>query len=329
MMYNQNMSIEQSPLAPEQVEYRRMQSRIEKMLANPDHLESMKLDSVATFSRLGLDLERSVSLFDEMKQILQTAFAKGKDLVTTETEIMNHFANIKVGEKNLIEILDDKLAARANIIFAQVKPYLESEKGDVLDFGAGDMQVTQRLQDDCNLTITGTDVRDYRKPVKSNPVSYVHYDGKHLPFEDRKFAATLATNVLHHAGETADHAGSESNENALRELCRVTADKIVVIETVPDPAYVEKDKDAAMERTFWNDYLYNRLFHNANVPVPGRYETAEDWPQRFRDHGWTLQKVEHLQYDQPTIRDYHILYIFVPTGAESSQKLQSIRDAIA
>lgn len=59
-----------------------------------------------------------------------------------------------------------------------------------------------------------------------------------------------------------------------------------------------------------NDYLYNRLFHNADVPVPGTFETPEGWGSRFAKYGWKVKHSENLGEDQKTIKDTHHLLVF-------------------
>ncbi len=83
-----------------------------------------------------------------------------------------------------------------------------------------------------------------------------------------------------------------------------------------------------MQRTFWNDYLYNRGFHDADVPVPGRFETREGWHDRFHKHGWTVTQAVDLGYDQPTIRDYHVLYVLKRSSDVEGRTRSETRGAI-
>lgn len=298
------------PDSENRTEHVRLRQRLESILGNPEYLEDAKEDSVSTFKALGLSEEIASSLFEQVHKLMISGIAEQKTLPEIEREVLMHFKTVMIDGKNLVEILDEKLSERARIIYEQLAPHMKSIEGPALDFGAGDLQVTQKLQDDLGLHITGTDIREYRKLGAEKPVPFVTYDGEKLSFANREFEAAVATNVLHHAGETEDGTlSAKDNETAVRELCRVAERKLIVIETVPDPELVAQDKARAMERTFWNDYLYNRLFHSADVPVPGRYETLEGWPARFQKHGWTVVHTEALGYDQPTIRDFHVLYV--------------------
>ncbi len=173
-------------------------------------------------------------------------------------------------------------------------------------WGAGDGRVTQLLSGTgVSLAgIVGYDVRDYR--AKSVTVPILQFDGEHVSCPDGHYYAGLMTNVAHHEAD---------NGKILRELARVIRPgcRLVVIETVPI-----SDDPAEFERTFVGDYVYNRLFHLADVPVPGTYETKEGWIRRFEEVGFVLvddddfgsPPLVDLGYDQPTIRDWHVLYVF-------------------
>ena len=303
------MSVENTDLLPECREHTNMLKRVLAIFENELLATVACEDATHTFTALGLEQERARELFAYIQNIFFSVFCENLPLPDIEQKILARFASTKIGDRNIVQILDEKLADRAEIIYSQISPHLQNIHGKALDFGAGDLQVTQMLQDRDGLEIQGVDVRYYRKQGAMNPVGFTLYDGNTLSFNDRYFAVSVATNVLHHAGETDDGPRSQNNEQALSELCRVTRQKLVIIETVPDPDYYAINAKGAMERTFWNDYLYNRLFHNADVPVPGRYETLEGWPARFNKYGFRVISTIPLAYDQPTIRDYHVLYV--------------------
>ena len=289
----------ESALNPEKsAELKSMKDRIEGALASPEVREQVAGDFAYTFRQLGLNQTEAGALCEEI--FLRLGEPKSLDLI--EQEILSRFSQITVGEespgKNLIEVLHTKLADRAKIIFEQVKDYLEGLKGKVLDFGAGDGQVTQLLKDELGLDIYGADVRNYKE--KHATVPFMQFDGHRLPVVDGTFEAGLMTNVAHH---------EKFNQRILDELSRTVTDKLVIIETVPVGAS-EEEIATDRERTFMNDYLYNRLFHNADVPVPGTYETPEGWKSRFSSLGWALEEEKNLGIDQPTIKDTHHLLVF-------------------
>jgi len=292
----------EADITPEKAEeLKTMKDRLMGAFGDPEVKEKIDNDFAYTFMQLGLDEAAAKELCGEVTAALS---GEGR-LDAIEAKMLDRFTNIYVGDKdgdkkNLVDILHEKLKGRAELIASQVRPYFEDVRGKVFDYGTGDGQVAQRLHDDpgLHLDIEGGDVRDYKAPGVTIPVKI--FNGKHVDCPDGHYEAALMTNVAHH---------EKHNEAIIEELTRIAGRKLVVIETVPTGRSDEEIKKDA-ERTFANDYLYNRLFHNADVPVPGTYETPEGWEARFKAHGWKVVRSEDLGYDQPTIRDIHHLLIF-------------------
>ncbi|MBK4736270.1 hypothetical protein [Noviherbaspirillum pedocola] len=82
--------------------------------------------------------------------------------------------------------------------------------------------------------------------------------------------------------------------------------RAVVIETVPLGA-TEQEAQANLPLTFLNDYFYNRLLHDADIPVPGGFETIKSWARRFEGMGFMVRDLVGLGIDQPLIRDPHCI----------------------
>ena len=275
-----------------------MKKRIEQSLNNTEVREKVNADFSYTFEQLGLSKDEANNLCENIFKLLLS----NRPLTIIEQEALRIFKNIKLTneskEQNIIEILHEKLMDRAKIIASQVSPHLAGIKDKVIDYGAGDGQVTQILHDNLGLDIEGVDVRLYKASNITIPIKL--FNGGRVDVKDEEYSAGLLTNVLHHEKE---------NEKILNELDRIVKNKLVILETVPvgnTEEAMEQDKD----RTFMNDYLYNRLFHSADVPVPGTFETPQKWIERFSRHGWRLDSEEDLGFDQPTIKDRHYLLVF-------------------
>ena len=278
-----------------------MKERVTRCLEDNDILSKVTEDFKLTFSMLIGDIDKASIVAEYVIESLK----EDKSLQEIEDKILNYFQEYKVIEndknKNLVEILEERLKGRADLIFEQIKPYLEDVNGYVLDFGAGDGQVSQKIKDELDLDVSACDVRDYKLDNVEVPFLSIG-DKSRLEVEDDYFSTIVITNVLHH---------EKNNQDIIKELYRLLkpGGKLIVIETVP-VGKSEKEIENDRERTFMNDYLYNRLFHNANVPVPGTYETPAGWIKRFEDAGFKLQHSENLGVDQPTIQDTHHLIVF-------------------
>ena len=200
---------------------------------------------------------------------------------------------------SLTDKINKMFTGRAQTIFNQITPHLNGTKGIVLDFGAGDGQITQLIRT-AGYGVVGIDPRNYALSHLTAPV--YQFDGIRSHFNDKVFETSIATNVLHHEAE---------NERCLNELDRLTQRKLIIIETVPvgaTPEDIDKDK----LRSFMNDYFYNRLLHDPtfDVPVPGTYETPQGWIDRIEKYSWKTTVSIDLGVDQPIIQDTHHLLVF-------------------
>lgn len=269
--------------------------KLKEALSDPETLEKVKSDFTAVFEELGLNSDNAENLYKEIADTLKT----GDNLEGIENKIFEKLNLVEAGEgKNLVENLSQKLSERARIIASQVAPHLKDIKGKVLDFGTGDGQVAQFLKDDLKLQIEGADIKNYKAPGVFVPIKI--FDGDHLDVPDNSYEAALLTNVLHHELD---------NEKIIYELSRIVSKRLVILETIPD-GKTEEEMQGDFDRTFMNDYLYNRLFHHADIPVPGTYETPINWIARFAKYGWRVNFEKDLGFDQPIIRDRHYLLVF-------------------
>lgn len=272
-------------------EITKMQRRLQAALTDMTVLPLVHADLIHTFNNLGLNAEHDGTIGRIVTDITETT-----DLEATERKIFAELKRLKVGGVSVTDILDEKMKDRAHIIYEQVSKFFRQDES-VIDWGCGDGQVTNHVYHHITRNIEGYDVCNY--PAPGIAVSIKQFDGEFIPVSVGFFNAGLMTNVAHHEAD---------NAKILRELARIirTGGRLVVIETVP-----VKDEPEEFERTFVGDYVYNRLFHQADVPVPGTYETEEGWVRRFAEVGFDLEELDGttnptpLGYDQPTIRDWH------------------------
>lgn len=197
---------------------------------------------------------------------------------------------------SFIDAIGPKLAGRGQLIFRQIEPYLRDMRGkEILDFGAGGGLVTAEIRSKISPHTVGIDVRPYGDGI-------IQYDGRHAPFASDSFDCIVVTNVFHH---------EKDNQQCLDEVHRLLkpGGKLIVIETVPTGS-TEEEAQKDLGRTFLIDFTYNRLFNDADIPVPGTFETALGWTRRFAESGFEKPDViVHLGFDQEIVPDWHVLYV--------------------
>jgi ubiquinone/menaquinone biosynthesis C-methylase UbiE len=271
----------------------RMQQRLHTALNDQRVYEFVYDDFMHTMIQLGL-----TKAHRNMVGLILSNLAMATDLLDIERQIHSDFENILIGRLTLSDVLEEKMKDRARIIYGQVWKFFDS-KQQIIDWGCGDGMVTDQIYHHITHNIEGFDVRNYR--ARGIVVPTNQFDGAHVPVMDGHYTAGLMTNVAHHEAE---------NAKILTELARIIrpGGTLVVIETVP-----VSDDRIQFERTFVADYIYNRLFRDADIPVPGTYETESGWVKRFQEVGFELSPPRKvgipnptpLGYDQSTIRDWH------------------------
>lgn len=267
-----------------------IQNRLIEGLSNTQIRGSVHDDFVDTFTSIGMEEADAMEFADRVIELIQA----GATLEETEAKMQELFTATAVEEVPFRQKLEAAMRNRENIIVGQVSPLLEGVAGKVVDYGAGSGKVAQGVHDKLGLDVEGYEVSDFKSPDVTIPV--IKFDGRHLPVEEGHYEAGIVTNVLHHEA---------NNEDILNELTRAVRSRLVVIETVP-----AEDTPESREQCFATDAFWNRFFFNANVPVPGTYETPERWIERFESKGWKCTHSESLGYDQPAVRDIHHLFVF-------------------
>jgi hypothetical protein len=280
--------------APDTPDNREITRRLKAAAAQPTILSRCTADYVSSFTRLGIEptaaTHLAVRVFDAIKH--------EPTLADIEHKVHDLFAQTTVGQEPFLHTIDTSMTGRADIIYDQIAPHFKGITRRVVDYGAGDGQISQRIRDRLKLTVDAYDVNPFDSPATAIVVH--KFDGKRLPAPNSHYQAALLTNVMHH---------EKNNQQIIDELTRTVTERLVIIETVPvgnTPEEIQQDA----ERTFVNDCFWNRLLHIANIPVPGTYETPQGWIDRIEPLGWDCVHSENLGVDQPTIADTHHLLVF-------------------
>ncbi len=268
-----------------------MQRKLKAAIKVPGVANRFKGDLVIAFTSLGMSHRKALALAAEMVRRVQQM----KNVEMTETTARNYLSWQKMGNMKFPEAFTEGLASRAQIIFNQVSSYLSNMKGRGIDFGCGRGEVTQMLCTRLGLDMYGCDARQYLFEGARFP--FAISDDQGVCYQDHFFSGGLMTNVLHH---------EVNNEIILAQLHRIIkpGGHLVVIETVP-----AHDTEVDFALTLLNDWFYNRVPYDADVSVPGTFETKENWVKRFGSSGFTIRSAPvELGFDQPLIQDFHVLY---------------------
>ena len=117
-------------------------------------------------------------------------------------------------------------------------------------------------------------VLDVVKPgFQKAPV--VIYDGVRMPFDNKSFDSSLLITVLHHI---------EDQESVLREACRVTRKRIIVVE----------DLYRHSLGRFWT-ILRDRFYNFEWIGHPCGFRTQEEWTVLFNKLGMKLERFEAVK----------------------------------
>lgn len=273
--------------------YKMMNERVINACCGIDVRRRVHADYVYTFEKIGLAGAVANGLAEEVLAVL----GDNGDLMDKEKKIHAHLKSI-----GFLDAVTRVRSDRTGVVMSQIRSYLSDVTGEIIDFGAGDGRLAQRITDELNKQVRGVEVAQY-KPIAGQTVNISLFDGRKVEAAAGEFEAGICINVLHH---------DPDSDKILDELTRIVSKRLVIIETVPEGATcheIEQDK----ERVFMNDYLSNRIIHGAlcgaDIPVPGTYDTHEGWAERLRIRGFYVIKSVDLGYDQPTIKDRHHLIV--------------------
>jgi len=165
-----------------------------------------------------------------------------------------------------------KRLKRAQRIARFVYPHLST--GDmVLDFGCGDMLISEQVKLLRSINIYGIDV--IRTPQSHR--SSIVYLGPTIPFKSKSFDATVCSFVLHHIDDV---------EPALSECIRVTKRRLLILEDVYTNAtelLTLKGLDTLGKLSRWS------------INLPYNFRTEEGWVKLFHAHQLKVVGVQSIR----------------------------------
>ena len=195
--------------------------------------------------------------------------------------------NTSVG-KYAGRLVSHGLRNRSNRIFGYIAPFIGT--GDsVLDLGCGDGKVGELVAVNRKSDVVLMDVVDYNK----TSLPLVLYGGTRIDCPDRSFDHVLLLTVLHH---------SDDPVAVMEEALRVAGKSVIIIESV-----YFNGPHKQLNKFF--DWFYNRVLNNPEINVPFNFLTPTAWIKLFERMGGKVMHMEHLGIDEPTVPEWHTLYV--------------------
>ena len=140
------------------------------------------------------------------------------------------------------------------------------QKGSkILDLGCGSGVVGKSFQKFFQAEVIGVDIKDNR----IYPIPFELIDGKKLPFAEKSFDIVLINYVLHHSGDPI---------LLLKEAKRVTRDKIVIYEDLPE---------GPLSRIICKIHgiSFDKIFKNQSQTS---FKLEEEWEKIFKKIGLNI-----------------------------------------
>jgi alpha-1,6-mannosyltransferase len=181
---------------------------------------------------------------------------------------------VEMGKPIYDMFLRQTMVSRARQKANIVRPYLDGGVQEldrplsVLDLGAGEGYVGREL-DRRNYAVTLCDIRESNQ----TELPFVAYDGTNLPFGDNWFDATILVFTLHHC---EDHIA------VIREARRVTAGRIVILESVFDS---EADRRLLARL----DTFANGVRGGGEGTQYQHFRKMDDWISLFEHEGFEVR----------------------------------------
>lgn len=177
---------------------------------------------------------------------------------------------------------------RAQKNFKKIREYIIGNS--VLDLGAGDGLLSKEIKDKLNKEVTLVDVLDCNL---TDLTLKLYTQSGTLPLEDKSIDTTIIYLVLHHC---------DAPEKVLKEACRVTRKRLIIMEGYGDNGIVVK-------KNSYFDWLYNRILRDLDINVPLNYKSANEWEKTLHEFGFKLQNKIDLGIDEPVAPEHHILFV--------------------
>ncbi len=249
-------------------------------------------DFMILLSRIGFSNSEAISTVRVFFELLN----KEKSQSDLETAFKKYIFALNIDGKPYLDVFDEAVKIRAQRVYSEIVDFIG--KGKVLDFGCGNGMIGTLLQKNIGAVVEGCDVIIYSGPEVTIPIH--KFNGFNLEVTDGYFETGYANSVLHHTVEPL---------KVVDEITRVISKRFILIEdTLQQTSLVERDIEA--KRLFINDYIYNRLLVDSDIPMPNENRTAQEWIDIFKERGWKIYQHDVLGWSKMIPAVYRERLIF-------------------
>lgn len=189
--------------------------------------------------------------------------------------------NLRFADKFIRRFIE----AKAEAVGGEIARFIENGES-VLDFGCGDMTISNVIKNKRKVSLTGIDNVDYN--LTKNRL--ILYDGKKIPFKNSNFDTVVSSLVFHHCDDP---------EAALKECIRVSRKKIIVIED-----YYKSSFGKFLTKAV--DWIANRL-QSSEINIPFNFKSVQEWERTFSENG--LDVVTKKSFRIPTSPNKYMLFV--------------------
>lgn len=222
-------------------------------ILNPIAVQQFRRQAISVLCHLGMT-------WDEARHTMEICLSVLKeDPLSAESITANH-TDLFIPAGRLAACMK----ARSEITLAQFSDHIIP--GSVLDLGGGSGEIASRVAA-LGHDVTVADVRDWRS-YQHRDLPFITIQNNRIDLADHSIDTVLVLMVLHH---------SEDPESLLREVFRVTKQRVIIIESVTNTL-------TAYHYGCLMDWFYNHIVHyeedpEKKVPVPCNFLPATGWEQ--------------------------------------------------
>jgi hypothetical protein len=175
--------------------------------------------------------------------------------------------------------------AELSVLIERLSPCISAAGGKFLSFMSGDCLLAKGLAEATGQVALGSDINPSPDPVAKIHLAWI--ESSRLPYCDGVTAVGVSDRHL---------SWLEEPEQWVKELCRVSSERILIVENVIPAKYIgnEQHQQQLSLRAAFQSMLEDSWGRGRDNFCHGNYRRVEEWEKVFAGCKWKLEKVERL-----------------------------------